>query len=264
DYTYRVHHWNCFPSIQLGCWSAVRMEVKGPPSMECAVLGSKRDGCRVWAFFPNTNTKTTTSSDEGEQDATDKTGACDQLITLPVLKYVTKHEMLGLVIDLTNTNRYYPTYDWRNQGEKQFSFLPPMEVACGGRGSYPKTKCVNDFMYEVMQFYSIKQHSKKKYDENPMICIKLVGADPIERLGLLKYSFQTDTLGYHLSVLEWLFTDGLNVLSLFSGIGGAEVSLHRLGLLLKGVVSMELCETNWRILRKWWQCKWTNRGVGAD
>ncbi|KAF9621411.1 hypothetical protein IFM89_020933 [Coptis chinensis] len=87
----------------------------------------------------------------------------------------------------------------------------------------------------------------------PLQHTQLVGADPIERLRLLKYSFQTDTLGYHLSVLKWLFPDGLNVLSLFSGIGGAEVALHRLGLRLKGVVSMELCETNRRILRKWWQ-----------
>ncbi|KAF9596925.1 hypothetical protein IFM89_014489 [Coptis chinensis] len=184
------------------------MEVKGLPSMECAILGSKRDGYRVWAFFPNTNTKTTTtSSDEGEQDATDKTDVFSVIPTCAFSQSSSRGDCSTLQVGPL--------------------LLPPKQL-------------------------SLFKHTQ------------LVGADPIEKLRSLKYSFQTNTLGYHLSVLKWLFPDGLSVLSLFSGIGGAEVALHRLGLLLKGVVSMELCETNWRILRKWWQCKWTNRGVGAD
>ncbi|KAG5237157.1 DNA (cytosine-5)-methyltransferase DRM [Salix suchowensis] len=73
-----------------------------------------------------------------------------------------------------------------------------------------------------------------------------------ERMYSLRYSFQTDTLGYHLSVLKSIFPQGITVLSLFSGIGGAEITLHRLGIHLKGVVSVETSETNRRVLKRWW------------
>ncbi|XP_026457260.1 probable inactive DNA (cytosine-5)-methyltransferase DRM3 isoform X2 [Papaver somniferum] len=76
--------------------------------------------------------------------------------------------------------------------------------------------------------------------------------DPAERLKLLKYSFQTDTLGYHLSALKSIYPHGLNMLSIYSGIGGVEVALHRLGVRLKCVVSVEDSETNRRILKRWW------------
>ncbi|PIA37992.1 hypothetical protein AQUCO_02900089v1, partial [Aquilegia coerulea] len=80
-----------------------------------------------------------------------------------------------------------------------------------------------------------------------------IGYDRVERLKLLKHSFQIDTLGYHLSTLKSLFPNGLTILSLYSGIGGAEIAIHRLGLRLKGVVSVELSEANRRILRRWWE-----------
>ncbi|MCL7039991.1 hypothetical protein MKW94_018329, partial [Papaver nudicaule] len=76
--------------------------------------------------------------------------------------------------------------------------------------------------------------------------------DTSERLKLLKNSFQTDTLGYHLSVLKKIYPNGLNMLSIYTGIGGAEVALHRLGVRLKCVVSVENSETNRKILRSWW------------
>ncbi|PON93098.1 SAM-dependent methyltransferase DRM, partial [Trema orientale] len=75
----------------------------------------------------------------------------------------------------------------------------------------------------------------------------------IERLQSLRYCFQTDTLGYHLSVLKSMYPEGLTVLSIFSGIGGAEVALHRLGIRLKCVVSVETSETKRRVLKNWWQ-----------
>ncbi|VVA97971.1 unnamed protein product [Arabis nemorensis] len=74
-----------------------------------------------------------------------------------------------------------------------------------------------------------------------------------ERLKLFDYCFQTDTLGYHLSVLKSMFPEGLTVLSLFSGIGGAEIALSRLGIHLKGVVSVEPCGLSRNILKRWWQ-----------
>ena len=47
-----------------------------------------------------------------------------------------------------------------------------------------------------------------------------------DHLRCLGNSFQIDTVAYHLSVLKALYPDGVRVLSLFSGIGGAEVALH--------------------------------------
>lgn len=74
-----------------------------------------------------------------------------------------------------------------------------------------------------------------------------------ERVRSLGNAFQTDTVAYHLSVLKNLYPNGINVLSLFSGIGGAEVALHRLGITLKYVVSAEICKENRLILRSWWE-----------
>ena len=74
----------------------------------------------------------------------------------------------------------------------------------------------------------------------------------IERLESLRHCFQINTLGYHLSVLKSMFPEGLTMLSLFSGIGGAEFTLHQLGILLKGVVSVEISETKRNILKRWW------------
>jgi site-specific DNA-cytosine methylase len=49
-----------------------------------------------------------------------------------------------------------------------------------------------------------------------------------------------------------MFPNGINVLSLFTGIGGAEVALHRLGIHMKTVISIEISEDNRRILKGWW------------
>ncbi|XP_057464266.1 DNA (cytosine-5)-methyltransferase DRM2-like [Actinidia eriantha] len=68
-----------------------------------------------------------------------------------------------------------------------------------------------------------------------------------------KTVFQVDTVAYHLSVLKDMYPGGINVLSLFSGIGGAEVALHRLGITLKNVVSVEKSEVNRNIVRSWWE-----------
>lgn len=60
-------------------------------------------------------------------------------------------------------------------------------------------------------------------------------------------------MAYHLSVLKELYPKGINVLSLFSGIGGAEVALHRLGIHLKNVVSVEKSEVSRTVMRSWWE-----------
>ncbi|KAJ6796044.1 DNA (cytosine-5)-methyltransferase DRM2-like [Iris pallida] len=79
------------------------------------------------------------------------------------------------------------------------------------------------------------------------------GISRTERYKSLGNSFQIDTVAYHLSVLKEKYPNGMNVLSLFSGIGGAEVALHRLGIRLNTVVSVELSEVNRNIVRGWWE-----------
>ncbi|XAR51879.1 DNA (cytosine-5-)-methyltransferase [Bertholletia excelsa] len=79
------------------------------------------------------------------------------------------------------------------------------------------------------------------------------GISRTERYKSLGNSFQVDTVAYHLSVLKDKYPGGLNLLSLFSGIGGAEVALHRLGIPLKTVVCVEKSEVNRNIVRSWWE-----------
>ncbi|CAN0915603.1 Probable inactive DNA (cytosine-5)-methyltransferase DRM3 [Linum grandiflorum] len=73
-----------------------------------------------------------------------------------------------------------------------------------------------------------------------------------ERLQYLKHSFQIDALAYHLSDLKAIFPQGMSMLSLSTGMGGAEVALHRLGVHLKSLVSVESCEAKRKIMRRWW------------
>ncbi|KAL3523195.1 hypothetical protein ACH5RR_016029 [Cinchona calisaya] len=79
------------------------------------------------------------------------------------------------------------------------------------------------------------------------------GISRTDRYKSLGNSFQVNTVAFHLSTLKPLYPDGINVLSLFSGIGGAEVALHRLGIPLKNVVSVEISEVNRNIVRCWWE-----------
>uniref|UniRef100_A0A1J3F0B0 DNA (cytosine-5-)-methyltransferase n=1 Tax=Noccaea caerulescens TaxID=107243 RepID=A0A1J3F0B0_NOCCA len=79
------------------------------------------------------------------------------------------------------------------------------------------------------------------------------GISRTERLKSLGNSFQVDTVAYHLSVLKPLFPNGINVLSLFTGIGGGEVALHRLQIPMNLVVSVEISEVNRNILKDFWE-----------
>ncbi|XP_021807151.1 cyclic nucleotide-gated ion channel 1-like [Prunus avium] len=66
-------------------------------------------------------------------------------------------------------------------------------------------------------------------------------------------SIHVDTVAYHLSVLREMFPNGINLLSLFSGIGGAEIALHWLGIPLKNVMSVEKYAVNRSVVRSWWE-----------
>ncbi|MFS7958772.1 putative DNA (cytosine-5-)-methyltransferase [Helianthus anomalus] len=74
-----------------------------------------------------------------------------------------------------------------------------------------------------------------------------------ERYKGLGNAFQVDTVAYQLSVLKSLYPEGMNVLSLFSGIGGAEVALHKLGIPMKNVVSVEKSNVCRRVIQGWWE-----------
>ncbi|XP_017245474.2 DNA (cytosine-5)-methyltransferase DRM2-like [Daucus carota subsp. sativus] len=73
------------------------------------------------------------------------------------------------------------------------------------------------------------------------------------RYRCLGNTFQVNTVGYHLSVLKRLFPEGIKVLSLFSGIGGAEVALHKLQIPLKFVVSVECSKACRDVMLRWWK-----------
>ena len=74
-----------------------------------------------------------------------------------------------------------------------------------------------------------------------------------DRYDALGNSFQVDTVAYHLSPLRYLYPDGIVVLSLFSGIGGGEVALHKLGLFLKVLVAVELNAKLRLVIASWWK-----------
>ncbi|XP_051114210.1 uncharacterized protein LOC127239890 isoform X2 [Andrographis paniculata] len=63
---------------------------------------------------------------------------------------------LGLVIDLTNSSRYYNQFELKKEGIKH------VKIACKGRDSVPENEAVNKFYYEVAQFLS-RQKQQKKY-----------------------------------------------------------------------------------------------------
>ncbi|KAI3840423.1 hypothetical protein MKX03_037835 [Papaver bracteatum] len=85
------------------------------------------------------------------------------------------------------------------------------------------------------------------------------GATHAERYEALGNSFLINTVAYHLSVLKEQFKGGIKVLSLFSGIGGAEIALYRLGIPLRLVVAVEISDVNRNILSSWWN---DNRQTG--
>lgn len=87
------------------------------------------------------------------------------------------------------------------------------------------------------------------------------GVIKTERYRSLANSFQVDTIAYHLSVLRDMFPNGINVLSLSTGIGGGAVALHRLGIRMRTVVSVEKGETNRRIFNGWWDQTQTGKLV---
>ncbi|XP_042066535.1 mRNA-capping enzyme-like [Salvia splendens] len=62
---------------------------------------------------------------------------------------------IGLVIDLTNSDRYYDCKNWTDEGIKH------VKIRCKGRDSVPESEDVNQFVYEVQQFLARQRQPKK-------------------------------------------------------------------------------------------------------
>lgn len=60
-----------------------------------------------------------------------------------------------MVIDLTNSSRYYNVIDWKKEGIKH------VKIACKGRDSVPENEAVNQFVYEVSQFVARRRNPKE-------------------------------------------------------------------------------------------------------
>jgi hypothetical protein len=90
------------------------------------------------------------------------------------------------------------------------------------------------------------------------------GLSNTKRYKSLGNSFHVDTVAYHLSVLRGIFPNGVNVLSLFTGIGGGEVALHRLGIHMRTVVSVEIDKASKWIFRGWWDQTQTGTLIEYD
>lgn len=83
---------------------------------------------------------------------------------IPSKKYTPKQAILqqrvlgrelGLVIDLTNTTRYYPLSDWKKEG------IGHVKIRCRGRDSVPDDESVKKFCDEVLDFRSQETNTKK-------------------------------------------------------------------------------------------------------
>ncbi|KAJ4968316.1 hypothetical protein NE237_015017 [Protea cynaroides] len=170
---------------------------------------------------------------------------------------------------IPHTRKWWPSWDTRKQLSCISSETAGISLLCDRLG---KMLVDSQGMLSTEQQRDILHHCKTlnliwvgRYELSPMEpdqVERILGypfhhtlvadCDRIERLRSLKHCFQTDTLGYHLSVFKKIFPDGLTMLSLYSGIGGAEVAFQRLGIRLKGVVSVESSATHRKILKKWW------------
>ncbi|CAH1433991.1 unnamed protein product [Lactuca virosa] len=176
---------------------------------------------------------------------------------------------------LPSTKQWWPSWDKREQlnciltCRGSAKLTNRIKLALENSNSNPKGECecepseqVKKFVINQCKKWNMVWTGKTKVAPLEPDEIELIMGFPIyhtrgestaERFKGLGNAFQVDTVAYHLSVLKKLYPNGMNVLSLFSGIGGAEVALHRLGIRMKNVVSVEKSVVCRKILRGWWE-----------
>uniref|UniRef100_A0A0D9WCF3 SAM-dependent MTase DRM-type domain-containing protein n=1 Tax=Leersia perrieri TaxID=77586 RepID=A0A0D9WCF3_9ORYZ len=153
-----------------------------------------------------------------------------------------------MTIEVPFTRQCWPSWDTRKQIAGVTSEVARVEDLCKRPG-----KMIRDsggFLSQEKKMHIM--HQVERLLGYPRNHTNLFGLSPQERIEAMKYSFQIDTLCYPLSVLKDLYPDGLRVLSIYSGIGGAEIALYRLGIPLQCVVSVEQSDIKRRILKRWW------------
>ncbi|KAF1874619.1 hypothetical protein Lal_00007233 [Lupinus albus] len=170
---------------------------------------------------------------------------------------------------LPTTKRWWPSWDTRAQLNCLITTIAPATVTEKIRKALEECDAkppptVREYVVKECRNWNLVWVGKNKVaplepDEYEMLLgfpkdhTRGGGINRTMRYKALGNAFQVDTVAYHLSVLKGRFPKGINVLSLFSGIGGAEVALHGLGIMLRNVVSVEVAEENRNILRSWWE-----------
>lgn len=71
------------------------------------------------------------------------------------MSVVTNTLQIGLVVDLTNTDRYYPESDWTSHGIRH------VKIRCPGQDSVPDAESVDRFISEVVQLTSQESQASK-------------------------------------------------------------------------------------------------------
>ncbi|KAL6649059.1 hypothetical protein ACP70R_013283 [Stipagrostis hirtigluma subsp. patula] len=177
-----------------------------------------------------------------------------------------------------HTKKWWPPWDPREQLNciqtcvASAKLLDRIRVALSNCGN-PPPPTVQKYVLEECRKWNlvwVGRHQVAPLEPHEMECLlgfpmdHTRGICRTERYRSLGNSFQVDTVAYHLSVLRDMFPKGMNVLSLFSGIGGAEVALHRLGIRMKTVVSVEKSKVNRTVLKNWWDETQTGTLIEID
>ncbi|CAM0946841.1 unnamed protein product [Alopecurus aequalis] len=162
--------------------------------------------------------------------------------------------------------QWWPAWDERNKFNCLQTVVAPATVTkqiqlhLARSSSPPPLNVQNWIIYQCKKWNLVWVGKNKAAPLEPQEMEQLLGfpsghtrgVSKKDRYKSLGNAFQVDTVTYHLSVLRSMFPKGMNVLSLFSGIGGAEVALHRLGVRMNAVVSVEISEVNRGIFKGWW------------
>ncbi|TVU12570.1 hypothetical protein EJB05_46221, partial [Eragrostis curvula] len=186
---------------------------------------------------------------------------------LPIEKRSPLHPLPPMTISeaFPSSKKFWPPWDTRKQFNCLQTCVASAKLTEGIRCTLANSECLclrdqKDVLLQCRRWNLLWVGKNKVAPLEPHEMEMLLGfpkdhtrgISRTERYRSLGNSFQVDTVAYHLSVLKDMFPHGINVLSLFSGIGGAEVALHRLGIHMKTVVSVEKADANRAVLRSWW------------
>ncbi|XP_020524223.1 mRNA-capping enzyme isoform X2 [Amborella trichopoda] len=102
--------------------------------------------------------------------------------------------LICMVIDLTNTARYYDPSDWKKQGIKY------CKIACKGRDAVPDNVSVNCFVHEVLQFMERHKGSNRK-------CALVHCTHGYNRTGFMIVNYLVRSHGYSVTDALDVFAD---------------------------------------------------------